>query len=328
LDLSTANGTIEATGRVPSVWLAEAGTCQLEYLTLASLTNDPKYAEVVLRFYRYFWNLHPNETLVNCNLPIKQFPIIHVGSGGDSYYEYLIKTYVLTGGISPKLLARHNQLVEEIRAKILFRSVHQNLAGIGRRNSSSLIPVMEHLAMFIPGVLVLGTVNGNHHVESDLKLAEDLVNTFSKIQARWDSGLVSDKIRFNIDDLSDPEDFEVVIDEYWLRPEAIESIYVLWKFTGEEKYRDLAWRFFEGIEKSCKLKNGYATRVNVTRKEAGHKDIMESWFLAETLKYLYLIFSDSKFLSPTEWVLNTEAHPLRIMSAGEASLLADLLKFS
>jgi len=47
----------------------------------------------------------------------------------------------------------------------------------------------------------------------------------------------------------------------------------------------------------------------------GTKDnMMQSYFLSETLKYLYLLFSPSSVISLDEWVFNTEAHPLRIMT--------------
>jgi len=41
-------------------------------------------------------------------------------------------------------------------------------------------------------------------------------------------------------------------------------------------------------------------------------DVQQSFFLAETLKYLYLLFSDDSLMSLDEWVYNTEAHPLPI----------------
>jgi mannosyl-oligosaccharide alpha-1,2-mannosidase len=51
-------------------------------------------------------------------------------------------------------------------------------------------------------------------------------------------------------------------------------------------------------------------------------DVSQSWFFAETLKYLYLLFSPDSTLSLSEWVLNTEAHPLRVQApqGGKTSL--------
>jgi len=38
---------------------------------------------------------------------------------------------------------------------------------------------------------------------------------------------------------------------------------------------------------------------------------MESFWMAETLKYFYLIFSEPELVSLDDFVFNTEAHPLR-----------------
>ena len=39
----------------------------------------------------------------------------------------------------------------------------------------------------------------------------------------------------------------------------------------------------------------------------------QSFFLAETLKYFYLIFCDYDVINLDEWVFNTEAHPLKVI---------------
>jgi len=50
----------------------------------------------------------------------------------------------------------------------------------------------------------------------------------------------------------------------------------------------------------------------------GEKDnMMQSFFLAETLKYLYLLFSPPSVISFDGWVFNTEAHPLRIVPVND-----------
>ncbi|KAI8462830.1 MAG: glycoside hydrolase [Monoraphidium minutum] len=86
----------------------------------------------------------------------------------------------------------------------------------------------------------------------------------------------------------------------FLRPEAAETLFYLWRATGDEVYREWGWNMFRAWERWCKCPTGgYAT--------------MESFWLAETLKYLFLLFEDDPaFLSFDEWVLNTEAHPFPI----------------
>ncbi len=77
---------------------------------------------------------------------------------------------------------------------------------------------------------------------------------------------------------------------YLLRPETVESLYILNKFTGDPIYREWGWEIFQSIEKYCKTEVAYAQYEDVTDVKRAPKDSMESFFLGETLKYLYLLF--------------------------------------
>ena len=96
---------------------------------------------------------------------------------------------------------------------------------------------------------------------------------------------------------------------YPLRPEIIESAYYLWTLTGDPQYRRMGERFYKDLVRSCRTPDGFAHLKNVVTKEKA--DAMESFFFAETLKYLYLLFAEKSTLDLTRVVLNTEAHPLR-----------------
>ena len=77
-------------------------------------------------------------------------------------------------------------------------------------------------------------------------------------------------------------------------------------------YQDRAWQAFESILRVTKAQYGFSAIKNVMKKDgAGKRDEQESFFIAETLKYLYLIFSDADVISLDDWVLTTEGHPLR-----------------
>ncbi|KAJ7069712.1 glycoside hydrolase [Mycena amicta] len=108
---------------------------------------------------------------------------------------------------------------------------------------------------------------------------------------------------------------------YILRPETIESLFIAYRLTGNEKYRDWAWRIFSAIETHCRVESGgYASIINVDEVPSRLEDKMETFMLSETLKYLYLIFSDSSVLPLDKYVLNTEAHPLPIFAIPEGLL--------
>lgn len=108
---------------------------------------------------------------------------------------------------------------------------------------------------------------------------------------------------------------------YILRPETIESLYYAYRATGDQQWQDWAWEAFEMLNEMTRVKAGYTGLHSVMKKEDENTrkwvDKMESFWLAETLKYLYLMFAeDSEFQVRSDgrmkYVLNTEAHPLKI----------------
>ncbi|KAI0729958.1 glycoside hydrolase [Fomitopsis betulina] len=99
---------------------------------------------------------------------------------------------------------------------------------------------------------------------------------------------------------------------YLLRPETVESFYLMWRTTGDEVWRERGWAVFQAIEREAKTNSGYASLLSVEKSPATLKDEMPSFFLAETLKYLYLLFTDEDLIPLDRWVFNTEAHPLPI----------------
>ena len=96
---------------------------------------------------------------------------------------------------------------------------------------------------------------------------------------------------------------------YPLRPEIIESAYYLWFLTDEQRYRDMGETFYRDLVRYCRTDAGFAHLKNVVTKEK--EDAMESFFFAETLKYLYLLFAEEDAFDLSGHVLNTEAHPYK-----------------
>jgi mannosyl-oligosaccharide alpha-1,2-mannosidase len=93
--------------------------------------------------------------------------------------------------------------------------------------------------------------------------------------------------------------------------ETIESLFYAYRLTGNIVYQERAWNAFEHMSVTRSL-YGHSTISDVMRKDGGSKrNVQESFWLAETLKYLYLIFDDPERLSLDDWVFNTEGHPLK-----------------
>ncbi|KAF9525568.1 glycoside hydrolase [Crepidotus variabilis] len=99
---------------------------------------------------------------------------------------------------------------------------------------------------------------------------------------------------------------------YHLRPETVESIFYMYRTTHDPKWREWGYRIFKSLESHTKVKYGYSSVNGVDSETVYPLDYMPSWFLAETLKYLYLLFDDDSEITFDKWVFNTEAHPLPV----------------
>jgi mannosidase alpha-like ER degradation enhancer 2 len=112
----------------------------------------------------------------------------------------------------------------------------------------------------------------------------------------------------------EPEDFDYKKNEaarprFFLNPEIIESAYYLYRRTNDPRYLEMGKVFLDSLKTYCRVDAGYAELKSVITKEKS--DRMESYFLAESLKYLYLLFAPAEALDFDRTIFNTEAHPLR-----------------
>jgi len=140
------------------------------------------------------------------------------------------------------------------------------------------------------------------------------VYTCYALYSRTELGLSPEIVYFN----EGHTDFTVHAgDEHnLLRPETVESLFVLYRVTHNSTYRDWAWKIFGAFERHARVGHGYSSLKDVTvgtnEGSDKYRDEMPSYFLAETLKYFYLLFSPVELISMDRWVFNTEAHPLTV----------------
>jgi mannosyl-oligosaccharide alpha-1,2-mannosidase len=86
----------------------------------------------------------------------------------------------------------------------------------------------------------------------------------------------------------------------------------MYRITGDPIWQEKGWRMFESVIAATSVPNGHSAIDDVSsNKAATFVDNMESFWLAETLKYFYLLFAPPETISLDEWVFNTEAHPFR-----------------
>uniref|UniRef100_A0A0N5BJM6 alpha-1,2-Mannosidase n=1 Tax=Strongyloides papillosus TaxID=174720 RepID=A0A0N5BJM6_STREA len=202
--------------------------------------------------------------------------------------------------------------MESIKKNLIKYSVPNNYLYIGElTNGGSFSPKMDHLVCFLAGTLALSQKNGlsDEYLEIGKKLGETC-HLFYKNP----TGLGPEIAYFHEKEGKEPDIYIKPLDAHsLLRPEAVEGWFYLYRITGDKKYQDWAWEMFQAIEKYAKLETGYSSVSNVKKIPVTYKDMMESFFLSETLKYLYLILSDNQDILPLDkWVFNTEAHPLPI----------------
>ncbi|KAJ6505770.1 glycoside hydrolase [Mycena vitilis] len=276
---------------------------------------------------------------------------IRLGSRGDSYYEYLLKQYLQTDSTedmyadmyADSMQAIHENLIERSKSGNLTITIEIHPKRLAYNNQMSWVRTrkQDHLVCFLGGSLMLGATTagaltepvsvppkeselsdvGQRDWTTGVALIETCVDTY-----RTASGLAPEIVHFRetidggkgdwfIKDARPPGEPPVYDARYILRPETVESLFIAWRLTGHPKYRAYGWDIFQAIEKHCRVPSGgYASVLNVEEVPVSWEDKMETFLVSETLKYLYLLFTDETVLPLDQYVFNTEAHPLPIFS--------------
>ncbi|KVI05842.1 Glycoside hydrolase, family 47 [Cynara cardunculus var. scolymus] len=300
--------------------LADSGTEQLEFIALSQRTGDPKYQQKVFveNVIRELNKTFPADGLlpiyINPHKGTTSYSTITFGAMGDSFYEYLLKVWIQ--GNKTAAVKHYREMWETSMKGLLSlvrRTEPSSFAYISEKIGSSLIDKMDELACFAPGMIALGSSGyGPGESSKFLSLAEELAWTCYNFYQSTPTKLAGENYFFH-----SGQDMTVGTSWNILRPETVESLFYLWRLTGNKTYQDWGWNIFQAFEKNSRVEAGYVGLKDVSTLivNTGVKDnMMQSFFLAETLKYLYLLFSPPSLISLDEWVFNTEAHPLRIVS--------------
>lgn len=231
----------------------------------------------------------------------------------DSYYEYLLKYWILRGKKDDHWRDRWVNSTDTALTALLMRPEGVEWAFVGEIpfKMGAPDPVLTHLGCFYPGNVALGIISGavsGDKAGSYLWFAESMMHACYQLYNITKTGLGADNARV---DMTTGE-VSVTGGSYLQRPEVVESLFYLWRATHNKRYRDWGWAIFQAIEKHCRKAAGYSGVEHVNQDPPQSDNVQESWFLAETLKYLFLLFSDDNLLPLDKWVFNTEAHPVRV----------------
>jgi len=270
---------------------AEVGTLSLEFETLSHLTNDPTWSHKIQDINKFWNNNHQGllQMFIEPNTE-KQSGKRGIGGGIDSTYEYFLKLTLLNGDKIAKKLY-------DIFERKIYLSMFTTF-GKTTFPKQALTNTIDHVECFLGGVFILS----KKFLQEGLEFTETCVKMYTSTK----SGLACEQVTIQ-------KNGEIVCknDQYLLRPEVVESIFYAWRHTHDQKWRNYATQIWNAINKHCKVDTGGFTNIqNLNSATPTQLDKQESWFLAGTLKYLWLIFQQDDVLPLDEYVFNTEAHPL------------------
>ncbi|XP_039533036.1 ER degradation-enhancing alpha-mannosidase-like protein 3 isoform X3 [Pimephales promelas] len=289
------------TGTETDTCTACAGTIILEFAALSRFTGDPTFEAHARRALDFLWEKRQrNSNLVGTTINIHSGEWVRrdsgVGAGIDSYYEYLMKAYILLG--DDQYLHRFNthyaSIMKYISQPPLLLDVHIH---------KPLLPArtwMDSLLAFFPGLQVL---------KGDIRPA---IETHEMLYQ------VTKKHNFLPEAFT--TDFRVHWAQHPLRPEFAESTYFLYKATRDPYYLEVGRTVLENLNRFARVPCGFAAMKDV--RTGSHEDRMDSFFLAEMFKYLFLLFAEEEDLpfNVEDYIFTTEAHllPLSLSTASNS----------
>ncbi|GAA5838295.1 hypothetical protein JCM9279_003191 [Rhodotorula babjevae] len=260
------------------------------------------------------------------------------GGLADSYYEYLIKQAQLTSFALDQYPRMYRAAVDSAYDH-LIRPVgvvpgRDDLTLIGTMQLGKWQPSLQHLTCFAGGMLGLGArlLDRPHDLDTGINVTNACAWTYesSKTGIGGEHTVFygsADSSRYMVLDRPDgkgkyrtPRGSPVGVrasDRRQIgRPETIESVFYMWRLTGDRKWQDVGWTMFVNWVRHSITSAGFATISDVNRVPVQRDDSEESFVMAETLKYFYLLFSPRDLLSLDDYVFSTEAHPFFIRKPG------------
>eukprot|EP01126_Amoeba_proteus_P036523 TRINITY_DN3729_c0_g2_i1.p1 TRINITY_DN3729_c0_g2~~TRINITY_DN3729_c0_g2_i1.p1 ORF type:complete len:639 (-),score=128.12 TRINITY_DN3729_c0_g2_i1:147-2063(-) len=293
------------------VILSEIASIQLEFSFLSHLTGNKIYAEKALRVYRELYKYMPSDYLPPVRISpytFRTYGVISAGSLGDSYYEYLLKYWLITNKTIPKLGEWYYLSATSILSS-LGRWMNDRFLAITEKSRGHNTKGMDHLTCFIGAMFALGTEHSKSNSEKAkyMTAAEGIASLCKEMYNIHETGLHGEFFHVH-------ESRLIGVDHrFLLRPEAVETWFYLYRLTNNTKYRQWGWEYMQALNKYSRQKYGYSGLRDANMvKRPMMDDIQQSWFLAETLKYLYLLFSSHDVLPLDKFVFNTEAHPFPV----------------
>lgn len=369
--LETSNGMLKdhvnfkTRGTSSMGWLngnnlvSELGSLQLEFRTLSFHIRDPLYDMRVTHLMSVLKSGCKSHgyvcpTMFSYSTGRPSSSGFTLGGMADSYFEYIVKQYVLTGGVEEELEKMATEMMSTIHDNMIVESTvfryEASAEDISRHNNNNnnnqnktfvavypgvwggqfgakpTTTALEHLTCFAGGMFALAALNMKNLPDKTRQTyaqrGHDITETCANMYFSQNSGLAPEQV-----EIGRTHAFSIDKNEYRLRPETVESIFYMWRITRDDMYREWSWTIFDSLMKFCRMPwGGYSGVVDVgvsqvpdpERMTNGrsssvvYDDLQQSYFMSETMKYIYLTFADPSLMNLEEWVFNTESHAMRI----------------
>lgn len=277
----------------------------IELTRLSQLTGDPKFYDAADRVTRFLERTQNTTKLPGMWPQMLDFrneaatgSSFTLGASADSLYEYLPKMYALLGGADASYEQMYRSAMDAVIEKLLFRPMtpdNQDILFSGEFNSyrpTELAPESQHLTCFVGGMFGLG--GRLFDIEKHVDIGERLARGCGWAYKSFETGIMpeifnmmacknpdscewDEKAWETAASTTSPKGFTNIRDaRYLLRPEAIESIFILYRITGKSELRDVAWEMFESITNATYTEIAYSAISDVGEQYGGTKlDSME-----------------------------------------------------
>ena len=345
------NYTIEEPrGRYEKIVLAEATSMLLEFTRLWQVTGNRTYFDKVQRVTdfmdRNVTKLSKFGSLVTIGIyprPLQLAGKYTLGGMADSYYEYLIKEYQLLGGRLEQYARMYGEAMDSAikyllrRIRVIAKAPSLIVAAEAHATPKRFGLKLEHLSCFTGAMFALSSklVPTRTH---DLEIARRYTETCWWMYNSTLTGLgpedmlfyrPEDQDLYNIVEGAEGKLFRGSMNGdpikgvrsmngiHQNRPEAIESVLYMWRVTGDEVWQERGWQMFASWMTHALTSVGVSSIRDVMSVPAYKTDGQESFALAETFKYYYLLFSPPDLISLDDFVFTTEAHPLLVPKDGK-----------
>ncbi|KAI0422570.1 glycoside hydrolase family 47 protein [Xylaria grammica] len=308
---------------------AGAGSLVLEFTVLSRLTGDPRFEQAAKRAFWAVWSRRSNIGLIGAGVDAEEGHWIGgfsgIGAGIDSFFEYALKTHILLSGheLPNQTIPNHiaheswldpNRIYSPLSDKdnspdSFLEAWHHAHAAIKRHLYSDMHHphyVNAHLSTGSPQTFWIDSLGA--YYSGLLTLAGELdeaIETHLLYTALWTRYSALPE-RWSVRD----GHIEGGLGWWPGRPEFIESTYHLYRATRDPWYLYSGEMILKDITRRCWTECGWSGLQDVRTGEKS--DRMESFFLGETAKYLYLLFDADHPLNKLDapYVFTTEGHPL------------------